>query len=123
MKDFKDFKKFGDEHQETTATDGVSFRRHLPYLEKLIAGHRGIISRKVHWGECIPQIAIYIQKCLSEERKDLKSELSNLLALIHRDGGHHEQKVGTVQSIKDAEEVVKKLREGYIFLRAKITEE
>ena len=34
----------------------------------------------------------------------------NLLAIIHRDGGHHTNKVGLEQSCKDAVEVVGNLR-------------
>ena len=35
--------------------------------------------------------------------KKIKQALSNLLAVMHGDGGHHEGKVGTLQAIKDAE--------------------
>jgi hypothetical protein len=36
----------------------------------------------------------------------IKSPLSNLLAVMHGDGGHHEQKVGTVQAVNDALELL-----------------
>lgn len=32
----------------------------------------------------------------------LKLLMGDLLAIIHRDGGHHEAEVGTAQAIKDA---------------------
>ena len=32
----------------------------------------------------------------------LEKELKELLAVIHRDGGHHTHNVGLLQSIKDA---------------------
>jgi len=35
--------------------------------------------------------------------------LSGLLAIIHRDGGHHEGEVGTVQAAEDAAEIYYKL--------------
>ena len=39
-----------------------------------------------------------------EITKEEYSELLNLLALIHRDGGHHTAKVGLLQSILDAKD-------------------
>lgn len=41
----------------------------------------------------------------------LGKDVQELLAVIHRDGGHHTAKVGIVQSIKDAEAHVVSLRE------------
>ena len=43
------------------------------------------------------------QLILEKNRRDIgKHELKNLLAIIHRDGGHHTAKVGIVQSVEDA---------------------
>jgi len=52
---------------------------------------------------------------LTNERDQFKNFLSNLLARIHGDGGHHEQEVGLEQAVKDADEKIvdlqsKKLR-------------
>lgn len=50
----------------------------------------------------------------------------NLLAVMHRDGGHHTDKVGFIQSCKDAEQVRHKLVaeveacDGHGYLRAEI---
>ena len=40
-----------------------------------------------------------------------KRMLGNLLAVIHRDGGHHQGRVGTAQACKDAEEHVRTARQ------------
>ena len=37
-----------------------------------------------------------------EERKEISTQLGNLLAILHRDGGHHQQKVGLLAAITDA---------------------
>ena len=37
-------------------------------------------------------------------------EVLNLLAIIHRDGGHHVGAVGVAQAAKDAEDIVIQLR-------------
>ena len=42
---------------------------------------------------------------LKEER-----QLRDLLALIHRDGGHHTEKVGLRQSVKDARDIINKYK-------------
>lgn len=39
-----------------------------------------------------------------------ESQLSNLLAVIHRDGGHYEQDFGTLKAAKAAEQIVINLR-------------
>lgn len=44
-----------------------------------------------------------------EEIANLEYKLLNLLARIHRDGGHHTGKVGLEQSCKDADMAVSKL--------------
>ena len=44
------------------------------------------------------------------ERKRVLEPLLNLLAIIHRDGGHHTSEVGIEQSVKDAHEVWGQLR-------------
>ena len=46
---------------------------------------------------------------LSDLRKENESA-SNLLAIIHRDGGHYQTKHGTVKSIKDAIKIWHDLR-------------
>jgi len=145
----KDFKKLGDKQKdipddikkvvndnwnellETTATDGTQVVPNNELADKLEKWAIALAeSGGKKWVLCVPvdfKNDPDMLMCEAARRlrsqSDLKSELSNLLALIHRDGGHHEQEVGTVQAIRDAEEVVKKLREGYRFLRAKITEE
>ena len=48
---------------------------------------------------------IYSFKLLLAENDKLRKEnesASNLLAIIHRDGGHYQTKHGTVKSVKDA---------------------
>lgn len=45
--------------------------------------------------------------CRHEEEA---KQLGNLLALMHRDGGHHQSEVGTEQAIKDAEVIYYDLR-------------
>jgi hypothetical protein len=37
-----------------------------------------------------------------EPKDNLKKQLSDLLAIVHRDGGHHEEKHGTEKSVNDA---------------------
>ena len=41
--------------------------------------------------------------------KDYRGHLLNLLARIHRDGGHYTIKHGLEKSVKDADEIVAKL--------------
>jgi hypothetical protein len=43
---------------------------------------------------------------LSRGEQILLQHLHNLLARIHRDGGHHSEKVGLTQSIADADDKV-----------------
>lgn len=43
---------------------------------------------------------------LLEENKNMQAEISELLAVMHRDGGHYQVKVGTIQAIKDAKELL-----------------
>jgi len=40
------------------------------------------------------------------ERQDYKHKLGNLLAVIHRDGGHYETQYGLNSACKDAESIV-----------------
>lgn len=47
-------------------------------------------------------------ECLLEIDR-LKRHLGNLLARIHRDGGHHTEAVGLEQSVADAYEIVARL--------------
>ena len=62
------------------------------------------------------EMAQYFQQQLAfeeEENKKLRKEnesASNLLAIIHRDGGHYQTKHGTVKSIKDAIKIWHDLR-------------
>lgn len=50
---------------------------------------------------------------LGEALKQANCNLLNLLALIHRDGGHHVQAVGLEQALVDAEQVLYKWRGAY----------
>ena len=45
-----------------------------------------------------------------EESMEVQKALLNLLAVIHRDGGHHTDEVGLLQSIKDAKDAYYALR-------------
>lgn len=45
-------------------------------------------------------------EAFADDRSKTRMWLSNLLARIHRDGGHHESAVGTEQAALDAEAVV-----------------
>jgi chromosome segregation ATPase len=47
---------------------------------------------------------------LQEETDHLNKHLGNLLAVIHRDGGHYQGEVGTEQAAKVAEKIVCDLR-------------
>lgn len=42
---------------------------------------------------------------VKQEVEQSRQELSNLLTIIHRDGGHHTREVGERQSIKDAHRI------------------
>ena len=48
-----------------------------------------------------------------EALKQANLQLMNLLALIHRDGGHHTKAVGLEQALADAEQVLYKWRDAY----------
>lgn len=48
-----------------------------------------------------------------EALKQANLRLMNLLALIHRDGGHHTMEVGIEQALVDAEQVLYKWRGAY----------
>lgn len=57
-------------------------------------------------------------RCLTYEEqgealKQANMWLLSLLALIHRDGGHHAAEVGIEQALKDAEQVLYKWRDAY----------
>ena len=50
-----------------------------------------------------------IERTSTEQRKkkqDIYEDLLNLLAVIHRDGGHYVSKYGIKKAIKDAEQIV-----------------
>ena len=47
---------------------------------------------------------------LCAELEETRRQLRNLLAVIHRDGGHHTEKVGLEVSISDAMKIVVELR-------------
>lgn len=47
---------------------------------------------------------------LQEEHRQLLYGVHNLLAIIHRDGGHHTEKVGVHQSMLDAVDAVTNTR-------------
>lgn len=51
----------------------------------------------------------YTEK-LMQERDELKDMLREILAAIHGDGGHHTEKVGFEDSLKDALEAICKKR-------------
>jgi hypothetical protein len=59
---------------------------------------------------------------LKAERDRLRADLNNLLAIIHRDGGHHTEEVGTRQSVADAHRVWAGLQEEVAWLRAALRE-
>lgn len=46
---------------------------------------------------------------MRDRAEKAEAELRNLLAIIHRDGGHHTSDVGLVQSVEDAHKVWGKL--------------
>ena len=53
-------------------------------------------------------LALYLKQAILE-RNQLRAELTaanNLLARIHRDGGHHTEAVGFIRSAQDAEKKV-----------------
>ena len=45
---------------------------------------------------------------IAAERDQARTELGNLLAVIHRDGGHYQSEHGTEKASKDAQEIVVK---------------
>lgn len=45
-------------------------------------------------------------ECYEYRLINIQPALSELLAVMHGDGGHHEEKVGTLQAIKDAQELI-----------------
>lgn len=53
-------------------------------------------------------IALFFEHQFAAKEAEKRAAL-NLLAVMHRDGGHHEGAVGFVQACKDAEEVRHKL--------------
>jgi len=59
----------------------------------LVTGHR-----EKYWLEAAE---LYKDSAL-DAQKEIRSQLSEHLAIIYRDGDHHESKVGTLQAIKDA---------------------
>lgn len=57
-------------------------------------------------------------RCLTYEEqgaalRQANTQILNLLALIHRDGGHHTNAVGIERAISDAEQVLYKWRDAY----------
>ena len=55
---------------------------------------------------------------LLHEIESLRNQLGNLLALIHRDGGHHQANVGTEQALIDAQKVLLDWRQSHDELAA-----
>ena len=51
--------------------------------------------------------------CTSQESQSLREQLGNLLALIHRDGGHHQTDVGAEQALIDAQKVLLDWRQSH----------
>ena len=61
------------------------------------------------------------EKCDSECRQ-LRGEVSNLLAVIHRDGGQYQSQHGDCKATVDAQTIIIQLREELAELRARIVE-
>jgi len=51
----------------------------------------------------------YLQDVMSDIGYEAQRDRDNLLARIHRDGGHHTARVGTAQSVLDADQIVANL--------------
>jgi len=60
-------------------------------------------SRCRHCGMTIKRIRIPTK---DEQFSTLQSHVSNLLAVIHRDGGHYESKHGTEKAVEDALKII-----------------
>ena len=59
------------------------------------------MARILQWGRCDDSRLAKAYGRIG----DLEQQLGDLLAIIHRDGGHHTAKVGTKQSVEDAHKV------------------
>lgn len=62
------------------------------------------VTRWVHSTGHTPHASGYIVDSDCQEAADGIERLLDLLAIIHRDGGHHTAEVGLEQSVKDAHE-------------------
>ena len=51
--------------------------------------------------------------CTSQENQSLREQLGDLLALIHRDGGHHQANIGTEQALIDAKKALLDWRQSH----------
>jgi hypothetical protein len=84
---------------ETKALDLVT-KRHSPFCNCAASQSAGTVC------SCFTDEA-------AAELSELKKKedwLSNLLAIIHRDGGHHEGNVGTKLAVEDAMKIYYELR-------------
>jgi len=77
------------------------------------------IADEKEFSEALHEVeAMYKEKTISQE--ELQA-IWDLLAVIHRDGGHYTGKHGLLKSCKDAEKVVTRLRETIELERRKET--
>lgn len=74
------------------------------------------MGRSAYEGVSDGQWAVFAQKVV-EERDVARARLSNLLARIHRDGGHYEVQHGTAKAVVDADEIVVEDRQAYVSWR------
>lgn len=79
-------------------------------------GHESILEREVarlreadeRWGRN-HQLVIEERAAALRRVKELEGMLSNLLARIHRDGGHYEAEHGTAKAVADADDIVARI--------------
>jgi hypothetical protein len=90
-----------------------------PRREQELIEAQLMIKKEVIGGKIIPHMMIHypvIIEAIDEviitrrESKIYKHLLQNLLAIVHRDGGHYTQRHRIEKSVEDAIEVVGKLR-------------
>ena len=93
----------------------AALQKFMSAYSELVPGHKldhhyYVVNSDEPYAEAVWNLIEEGKRPLPVEKRHYRQDLLNLLAVIHRDGGHHTAKVGVSPSVVDAIGVVSDLR-------------